>query len=101
MEWLKVVADLAVPVSLIITILSFANGRKREAVTDGKQDAAQMATVLVELGGIKSSMERIEKRMDVIQEQISDIDRRVTEVGKETEFAHKRIDEIAGQLHHD
>lgn len=97
MDWV----GIATPITLIIAVLTFLFTRKREAVSDGKEGAAQMATVLTELGYIKSSTERIEKRLDEQQKQILDIERGLARVTESVASAHKRIDHIDERLKHE
>lgn len=94
MEWLKLIAELAVPVSLIITILSFAQKQKREAVEDTRQDATQTATMLVQLGTINANTEQIKKDLEKQGDKIDGLSQDMASVKATLDGTQNRLDAL-------
>jgi predicted nucleic acid-binding Zn-ribbon protein len=83
-------------ISILGTLSSISFGYlafKRNSSTDTKQLGRESGTVISDLGYIKSSIERIEKRLDNSESKFDSISTRLARVEESVSSAHKRIDE--------
>jgi peptidoglycan hydrolase CwlO-like protein len=76
--------------SIIFAYLAFRRNDKK----DSKDVGEDKGRISSDLGHIKSSVERIERRMDVSDERYAKMIAQITKVEESVTYAHKRIDEI-------
>jgi hypothetical protein len=77
--------------SIIFAYLAFRRNDKHESKDSGKSEGI----ILTEIGYIKSSIDRIEKRLDASDEKYMGIASRVSKVEESVSQAHKRIDDLS------
>ncbi|MCL2521247.1 MAG: hypothetical protein FWE36_00130 [Erysipelotrichales bacterium] len=83
-------------VSILLAVLSFMLGYfalRRDRDSDSKEIGRESGTVMSDLGYIKSSIERIEKRLDISDTKFDGISTRLARVEEGVSSAHKRLDE--------
>lgn len=83
-------------ISILGTISSIAFGYlafRRNTNTDTRQLGRESGTVISDLGYIKSSIERIEKRLDLSESKFDGVSTRLARVEESVASAHKRLDE--------
>lgn len=83
-------------ISVLGTISSVSFGYlafRRNANSETKQIGRESGTVISDLGYIKSSIERIEKRLDISESKFDGVFTRLARVEESVSSAHKRIDE--------
>lgn len=83
-------------ISVLETISSISFGYlafRRNANSETKQIGRESGTVISDLGYIKSSIERIEKRLDISESKFDGVFTRLARVEESVSSAHKRIDE--------
>ncbi len=91
------------PVEIVLTIISVLGtissitfgylAFRRNSSIDTKTMGRESGTVISDLGYIKSSIERIEKRLDNSESKFEGIHTRLARVEESTSSAHKRLDE--------
>ena len=86
---LTIISVLGTISSILFGYLAF----KRNTHSDTKEIGRESGTVISDLGYIKSSIERIEKRLDNSEQKFDNFNTRLTRVEESTSSAHKRIDE--------
>lgn len=86
---LAIISVLGTVSSITFAYLAF----KRNTNSDTKQIGRESGTVISDLGYIKSSIERIEKRLDNSELKFDGISTRLARVEESTASAHKRLDE--------
>jgi len=83
-------------ISVLGTISSISFGYlafRRNVNSETKQIGRESGTVISDLGYIKSSIERIEKRLDISESKFDGVFTRLARVEESVSSAHKRIDE--------
>ena len=91
--------NIEVPILISIVSVAFAVytgtcNTKRNATSDIKKDAIQMATINVKLDTIGRGVDDIKIEQKTINKDIKELDDRVLKVEESTKSAHHRIDEI-------
>jgi len=86
---LTVISILGSISSVLFAYLAF----KRNAKNDTKEIGRESGTVISDLGYIKSSIERIEKRLDNSESKFDGISTRLAKVETSVASAHKRLDD--------
>lgn len=86
---LTIISVLGTISSIMFGYLAF----RRNANTDNKQIGRESGTVISDLGYIKSSIERIEKRLDNSELKFDGFSTRLARVEESVSSAHKRLDE--------
>ena len=86
---LTIISVLGTVSSIIFAYLAF----RRNTNSDTKQIGRESGTVISDLGYIKSSIERIEKRLDNSELKFDGFSTRLARVEESTASAHKRLDE--------
>jgi peptidoglycan hydrolase CwlO-like protein len=86
---LTVISILGSVSSVLFAYLAF----KRNAKNDTKEIGRESGTVISDLGYIKSSIERIEKRLDNSESKFDGISTRLAKVEASVASAHKRLDD--------
>lgn len=89
-----VISALGTIAAIIFGVVAIVRNSKK----DNKDDGAQMAAVLVDIGYIKSNTDGINSRLDRLddkqEKQHAEVLDRLSRVEGSTASAHKRIDEI-------
>jgi len=83
-------------ISILGTISSITFGYlafRRNDHSDTKELGRESGTVISDLGYIKSSIERIEKRLDNSESKFDGVATRLARVEESVASAHKRLDE--------
>ena len=86
---LTVISVLGTISSILFAFLAF----KRNSRADTKEVGRESGTVISDLGYIKSSIERIEKRLDNSEQKFDAFSTRLARVEESVASAHKRLDE--------
>lgn len=86
---LTIISVLGTSSSVLFGYLAF----RRNAYSDTKQIGRESGTVISDLGYIKSSIERIEKRLDNSESKFDGVSTRLARVEESVSSAHKRLDE--------
>lgn len=86
---LTIISVLGTVSSIIFGYLAF----RRNSNSETKQMGRETGTVISDLGYIKSSIERIEKRLDNSESKFDGISTRLARVEESVASAHKRLDE--------
>lgn len=89
----EIVAAIGVISTICAIIFGYA-AFNRNNKTDTEDEAKRDATVLTEIGYIKSGVDDIKRKQDKQDEQYIKMAERVTAVEASTKQAHKRIDRI-------
>ncbi len=89
-----VIALTIISVHKTISYISFGYlAFRRNVNSETKQIGRESGTVISDLGYIKSSIERIEKRLDISESKFDGVFTRLARVEESVSSAHKRIDE--------
>lgn len=98
---LTIISVLGTISSILFAYLAFKRGNKQEHKDEGKNEGVMLS----EIGYIKSSIDRIEKSLNHLEERYTDLSNRLVKVEESTKNAHKRItelhDEIKGGANHE
>ena len=86
---LTLISVLGTISSIAFAFLAF----RRNSQSDTKEIGRESGTMISDLGYIKSSIERIEKRLDLTDSKFDGISTRLARVEESTASAHKRLDE--------
>ena len=86
---LAIISILGACSSILFGYLAF----RRNAYSDSKRDGRESGTVISDLGYIKSSIERIEKRLDLTETKFDGVATRLARMEESVASAHKRVDE--------
>lgn len=89
----EIVAAIGVISTICAIIFGYA-AFNRNNKTDTEDEAKRDATVLTEIGYIKSGVDDIKRKQDKQDEQYMKMAERVTAVEASAKQAHKRIDRI-------
>ena len=89
--------DIAVGIGLICTVAGFlvsylVYGRNK--AKDDKAEGASIATITSDMGYIKSSVDGINKKLEMQDQRHIDVITRLCNVETSAKSAHKRIDDI-------
>lgn len=82
---------------LVVSYLAYQFNRTKELKTDSQQDAEVKAA----LGYISKGVDDIRIDLKANEKQISHLAERVTRVEESSKQAHKRIDQVKGELKND
>lgn len=97
MTWQTGVSIFSGIAAIVFAWLAFSRNKK----TDDQSDARNDATVLVELGHLRSTTDRIEGKQDTLAEKMeqqhTETVERLTGVEKSVEYAHLRINKLEGK----
>lgn len=91
----ETVAIIAAIVAIFTSIVNALRNNKQ----DNKQDARQDATILTEIGYIKSSIDGVNRKLERQEERYIEVAERLTAVEASAKQAHKRIDSIEKKEH--
>lgn len=98
---LAIISVLGTISSILFAYLAFKRCNKQEHKDEGKNEGVMLS----EIGYIKSSIDRIEKSLNHLEERYTDLSNRLAKVEESTKNAHKRItelhDEIKGGSNHE
>ena len=98
---LTIISVLGTISSILFAYLAFKRSSKQEHKDEGKNEGVMLS----EIGYIKSSIDRIEKSLNHLEERYTDLSNRLVKVEESTKNAHKRItelhDEIKGGTNHE
>lgn len=98
---LTIISVLGTLSSIVFAFLAFRRNDKRDHKDAGKNEGVMLS----EIGYIKSSIDRIEKSLNHLEERYTDLSNRLVKVEESTKNAHKRItelhDEIKGGQNHE
>lgn len=98
---LAIISVLGTISSILFAYLTFKRSNKLEHKDEGKNEGVMLS----EIGYIKSSIDRIEKSLNHLEERYTDLSNRLVKVEESTKNAHKRItelhDEIKGGANHE
>ena len=98
---LAIISVLGTISSILFAYLAFKRSNKQEHKDEGKNEGVMLS----EIGYIKSSIDRIEKSLNHLEERYTDLSNRLVKVEESTKNAHKRItelhDEIKGGANHE
>ena len=98
---LTIISVLGTISSILFAYLAFKRSNKQEHKDEGKNEGVMLS----EIGYIKSSIDRIEKSLNHLEERYTDLSNRLVKVEESTKNAHKRItelhDEIKGGANHE
>ena len=91
---LTIISVLGTISSILFAYLAFRRNDKKDHKDEGKSEGV----LLSEIGYIKSSIDRIEKSLNHLEERYADLSNRVTKVEESTKNAHKRITELHDEI---
>ena len=98
---LTIISVLGTISSILFAYLAFKRSNKLEHKDEGKNEGVMLS----EIGYIKSSIDRIEKSLNHLEERYTELSNRLVRVEESTKNAHKRItelhDEIKGGANHE
>ena len=98
---LTIISVLGTISSILFAYLAFKRSNKQEHKDEGKNEGVMLS----EIGYIKSSIDRIEKSLNHLEERYTELSNRLVKVEESTKNAHKRItelhDEIKGGANHE
>ena len=87
---LTIISVLGTLSSIVFAFLAFRRNDKRDHKDAGKNEGVMLS----EIGYIKSSIDRIEKSLNHLEERYTDLSNRLVKVEESTKNAHKRITEL-------
>lgn len=88
------IALLISGVSMAFGIYSGLSTIKRNSKRDSRNDASEMATVIVKLEGISAGISEIKKDITNVKGDVKEITERLIVAEQSVKLAHKRLDEI-------
>lgn len=91
LKWLAGVALTAV--GLLIGYITLQRNKRKDDVTEGRQDGA----ILTELDYIKRGIDRVEQKQDKQAGDYISLCREVTSISESVKSAHKRINALEGK----
>ncbi len=91
---LTVISVMGTLSSILFAYLAFKRGNKQEHKDEGKNEGVMLS----EIGYIKSSIDRIEKSLNHLEERYADLSNRLVKVEESTKNAHKRITELHDEM---
>lgn len=94
MEPVSIVSIVAGIFGIIFGIVGWTRNAKQDTTSEARQDA----TILTELGYLKSGVEDVKTKLDKQDERYIKISERLTSVEASAKQAHKRLDDISSQL---
>lgn len=75
---------------MVCTIIVTSRNKKKDDKSDGKQDGV----ILTELGYIKSGIDDIKHKQELLENKNLDFGRELTAVDASVRHAHKRLDKL-------
>ena len=87
---LSIIGVLGTISSILFAYLAFKRNNKSEDKSEGKSQGVLISDV----GYIKSSIDRMERSLEKVEDRYHDLFNRLVKVEQSNESAHKRIDEI-------
>ena len=91
---LTIISVLGTISSILFAYLAFKRSNKQEHKDEGKNEGVMLS----EIGYIKSSIDRIEKSLNHLEERYTDLSNRLVKVEESTKNAHKRITELHDEI---
>lgn len=91
---LTIISVLGTISSITFAFLAFRRNDKRDHKDAGKNEGIMLS----EIGYIKSSIDRIEKSLNHLEERYADLSNRVTRIEESTKNAHQRINELHDEI---
>ena len=92
-EFTMIIGAIGTIAAFVFAFISWNRGSKHDSNKEAKQDA----TILVELGYIKSLIEEVKNRQEKQDERYMELCERVASIEASTKQAHRRIDDITGR----
>lgn len=89
-DFITIIGVLSPICAIVFGYAAFSRNRKTDTADDAKQDA----TVLTEIGYIKSGIDDIKRKQDKQDEQFMKMAERMTAVEASAKQAHKRLDRL-------
>ena len=93
-EWQTLVAVVGTVSAVLIAWMGWGRSRSKDAVESG----ANNATILVELGHIRSGNDDIKSQLKDMSIQMGDLRERVAKIEAKAESAHDRLDIMQGKV---
>ena len=87
-----IIQALSTPISILIAVLGFMRNTKKDAKSDG----AQVATMMSDIGYIKSGVDDVKAEQRLQRSWNEEMATRVAKVEASAAQAHKRLDEMHG-----
>lgn len=87
---LSIISVIGTLSSILFAYLAFKRNNKHEDKNEGKSQGVLISDV----GYIKSSIDRIERNLDKVEERYHELLSRLVKVEQSVASAHKRIDDI-------
>lgn len=91
---LTIISVMGTLSSILFAYLAFKRGERSSHKDEGKNEGV----MLIEIGYIKSSIDRIEKSLNHLEERYSELSNRLVAVEESTKNAHKRITELHEEM---
>lgn len=88
---LSIISVLGTLSSITFAYLAF----KRNNKTDDKNEGKSQGVLISDVGYIKSSIDRMERSLEKVEERSIELSNRLVEVEQSVKSAHKRIDDLA------
>ncbi|MDL2292548.1 hypothetical protein LJC17_03050 [Acholeplasma sp. OttesenSCG-928-E16] len=88
---LSIISVLGTLSSITFAYLAF----KRNNKTDDKNEGKAHGVLISDVGYIKSSIDRMERSLEKVEERSIELSNRLVEVEQSVKSAHKRIDDLA------
>lgn len=90
MTWIEILGVASTVCAIVFGYLAFSRNKKK----DDTDEATLNATILSDIGYIKSGVDDIKTEQKDQRKTNIEIERRLTSVEESTKQAHKRIDEL-------
>ena len=94
MEWYDVIIAVLGIMATCSSIIFGYKAFRRNDRHDAAESSKNSATVLTELGYIKSGIDDLKRKMDKHDEQITEIGKQLATIEASVKQAHKRIDRL-------
>lgn len=91
---LTIISVLGTLSSILFAYLAFKRGERSSHKDEGKNEGVMLS----EIGYIKSSIDRIEKSLNHLEERYSELSNRLVKVEESTKNAQKRITELHEEM---
>lgn len=92
--FIDILQIVSMPVSILIAVLGFMKNSKKDA----KDDGAQVATMMSDIGYIKSGVDDVKAEQRTQRVWNEDMVVRMAKVEASAAQAHKRLDEMHGTV---
>ncbi len=98
MEWYDVIIAVLGICGTCSSIIFAYKAFKRNDRHDAAESSKNSATMLTELGYIKSGIDDLKRKMDKHDEQITEITKQIATMDASVKQAHKRIDRLETEI---